>query len=170
MNRLLGVFLALWGGLAVGDDAVAENGNAYVGTIVVDAWSGARSAAQLWNPPDSGVVLYLDTIHVTHSKNEPSGFDLRAYSDAYGTFKHYGVNKLLNGPESAGEIRWGNSGGHQYGGTIIYEMWTGSKFNDHPYTFSPPIIIPPGSGVVVASAHDSVYLVVSFQYREKAVH
>lgn len=159
------IFLVLFPLLSVASEQSQTSSN-YVASIVVDSWSGARSAVQLWNPPDSGVVVYLDVIHTTHSKGEPSGFDLRGYSEPYGTFKTHGFNKQLGSADSVAEIRWGNSYGSDYGGKILYEMWTGGKFDDHLYEFATPIIIPPGHGVVLATAHDSAYLVASFQYRE----
>jgi hypothetical protein len=171
MVRYIAIFvLCLWSAAAFADpanDHIVESETAFIGIVVVSPWAGARSVAQLWNPPESGKSLYVDRIEWAHSLSGPGGCDIRAYSQVYGTLRENPFNKKLGGPASVAEARWGNTPGGQLIGDILYECWRPKGFDDTGYTFDPAIIVPPGKGVVVAAANDGAHLIVSFQFREK---
>lgn len=133
---------------------------------VSDGVSGQRAFAQLWNPANSGVNLHVTQTILAHSYNGPSGFDMRQHVAAFGVAQAAPANKILGGVASRAELRSGSVAPSSIPGTILQEQWVGFKFEDHTYRFDPPIIIPPGRGVHVTTAHDGAYLVSSFEFSE----
>ncbi len=143
----------------------------FVASLVVDSYPSARSFAGLYNKPDSGKLILLDKIVCTHTFTEASGFDLR-YGPKFGTKRDVVKNKIVGDPGSVtSEVYWGNCQGNELpqGGTILYEMWTGMKFNDRTYEFKKPFIIKPGIQVTLCAAHDATYLVCTFEFTETPI-
>lgn len=162
--RLLALLLALFA-------PAAAHADDYIASTVAGGAAGQRSAAILWNPPGSGVDLLLDSVSFTHSfTGGDSGGDMYVVTTQLGSLAMLGKNKDLGATAGAGEIRWLNY--NEYSppwGTDrpVMEYWS-AKFRDQIYPISPPLRIPPGKGVAVASAHNQVWLPITFQYRTEA--
>ena len=152
------------------EDAAVEAGDAFSGLHVTNAWIGARSFIALWNPPASGKNIYLDAVALSHTNTAADGVDMRHITTSTGTLRDHGRNKRLGWAASVAEIRWGNAYASAFSAMpILREAWTGTRYDDHQYQLRGSYLLEPGNGVIVISANDNIGLIVTFDWRQKAI-
>jgi len=134
-----------------------------------------RSFLQLYNPSNSGVFVSISAANLSWdggaSAPVRSGFDIRTTDIERGTFQKNCHNKTLGQLASKAQIRFGICDAIYLPADtgIIYEPWVGIPLDDHSYEFAPEIILPPGFGIAVCSAHDNTACIASFQFSETPV-
>lgn len=144
-----------------------------VGTPLVDK----VSHAQIWNPGNSGVTLQVSSLVVAFiaQAGAPAGSragDITANSAAMpilnsGNARNKDLGNVV--PPKA-QMNSGNLvagvGGGLTGVPPVHEIWIGASEVDHTYMFSPPIIVPPGTGLSVRAAQPNMTAVVTWQWSE----
>jgi len=148
------------------DDPITRAGQAFAVAWVVGGAEGLRSVAQLYNPPGSARVAYVDSVTVTHSAG-PSGVDIRIHTGGvFGDLLIAGQNKDAGGPCAQTQLRAANLPGDAIPGIIIHESGGVAGFDDRTIRFVPAIRLPPGTALLIATGADHVWLPVSIQFRE----
>lgn len=110
--------------------------------------------------------LYVDTISFTNNSSAGDFFTIRRYDTPLATLVGQGPNKFAGGAAGDGALRTDNASGVL--GTILQTL---STYQTVPvqFTFNPPLILPPATGVMLhmnTAAHASAG---SFQWREVSI-
>lgn len=144
------------------------------GAQISDGMANKISVVQVYNPPGSGVVFYLQRhtlawTAIASVVSQPgfyNGFDVNYYNTA---LPETGKRKLrvkdaLNPVESAIELRIDNWPAPYPSSILFDEVWGMTSFADQtPTTYDDPIVVKPGSGVLFRPAQNQTYTILSVQ-------
>jgi len=139
-----------------------EKKMAFMGGKIVSAVAGQYPQVQLWNPADSGVLLYMtDMSHLTIGTNERV-FEMLSYATALGS-DGTESNKYIGEAGPVGQVKWTTNVARL--GTVINEWY----YNTYKYNFridDPYIIIPEEMGVNIAMVVTNQPLSITFEWIE----
>lgn len=147
------------------NDSVVEAGEAFIGQAI--SGSGGIGNVQIWNPNNSGILLYIDQVIVSGESDD--GADIRYCRATAGTIQtDHSRNKRIDGTNPKAEFYTyvGNPPQDYPYNRPVQEVWMGGFLNDKTYKFDPAIVVPQGRGVIVSMA-DNSRCFASFQWREK---
>jgi len=143
----------------------SEVGEAFLGMAI--SQSPGTGNVLLWNPWESGKLLYVDRLIIAGSG--VVGADVRYCKATFGTlFPDHVRSKRIDGAPAVAKIYTAASNppsDYPYN-RPVQEIWLGGTFNDRAYPFDPAIVVPQGRGVMVGMSGDSA-AIASFQWREK---
>jgi len=147
-----------------------------IGATVIDGVNASPakiSIAQIYNPPNSGVVFYLTSVEPSWNATDPriaelnnkNGFDMGFNAAALGTLSRYMISTdAAITADSPIEIR-----GAQLASPYPFMRLTTEKWQPPQALygikkkFDNPLRIPPGSGFLVRPAQSFTWTIVDFE-------
>jgi len=162
------------------NDAETDAGQCFLGQTIAFASQGNWGQCQIWNPPDSGVYVYLDRFNHTvimggYASDIPAS-DFRKVQmpfanemlDPVTGGKHVSSTIIGSGIMPKAQMRIQTvTAGNNPTRPPFQELWVGVNSTDKFYKFDPPLRIDPGWGLYVAAAF-SGNNIVSWRWREKS--
>lgn len=143
--------------------ARAQNNQAFIGNVD-GVTAGNYTRSQLWNPPGSGVSLYVETVT---AGSDQAGSPLLATSSTNAGFvtSTRAAPKLLSGSAPKAILSSTSTTSGALAGIFagIY-LQAGATLK---YPLKSPIIVPPGYGLLVAHAVLGARLTVNFEWYEQ---
>lgn len=157
-NRVLGEVSVI-----NGEIQRVKAGGAFIGYAAASAVPGQMSHNQLWNPAGSGKNLILTKISVLPSTSAAIGLGtsvaaLLALTGAAGS-------KKLGGAAPLAELRGATYAALQGIQVGNFSIVSGSM----DFSFSEPLVAPPGNGVIIFSSLVNINLYTTFQWFEEPV-
>lgn len=141
---------------------------AFSGVADMNAAQGSYAHAQLWNPPASGVNVVVSRIN-SFSGSGATPIRIGKSSVAAATKIANGLNKLFSGPASKAELRVESAATFSVlDSDRIQNVGLGSMYSIVDVPLAEPVVIVPGTGVVVTSTIVNFHVNASFQWSEVA--
>lgn len=148
-----------------GGEIVTSSEQSFSAYCSVGAVAAQNQHVQLWNPENSGVNAIVKRVDI--SVSAATEVYLRGVNAALTTLIGAAANKKIGAAASICERR-SQSNPALLGGTAL----TGCLIPPNQvvnYEFVNPIILPPGSGVVVAPLVQNVFLYANFDFYQKLI-
>lgn len=130
------------------------------------------SIVQIFNPSNSGVVLYVTNVEPAWNGtdariaelNNKNGFDMGFSSEALGNVSRYmfstDASITTNSPI---ELRTLATASPYPPMRLLVEKWPPQALYGFSKTFSPPLRIPPGYGLMIRPAQSYTWNIVTFE-------
>lgn len=147
-----------------GELAKVKAGYAMLGGITVAGVAGQYSYAQLWNPAGSGKNLILNKV----SMSGPAGtFGAGRHNVALTIAGPSVQSKLIGGSVGVGVMRYQNT--PVAIGTDMFFNQIGVSGDAKEFSFSEPLVIPPGNGLHLFAGALASNLYANFQWNEENI-
>lgn len=174
LRRIVPALFGLLLSVAIPSLALSQT-NHLIGAVIADgvnATPGQISIVQVYNPSNSGVVLYVTSVEPAWNGtdtriaelNNKNGFDMGFNSEALGSVVRYMINTDASiTSNSPIELRTLATATPYPTFRLFFEKWPPQALYGFPKTFSQPLRIPPGYGMMVRPAQTNTYNIVSVE-------
>lgn len=140
----------------------------FVGTASLGATAGQYSQLQLWNPANSGINIYLDSIvSYTNATAAFNMIEIYTTSALPGSSAVY-ASKVVSSPVtvSKGQVITYSNAALPSGSSSFLVYYNGTTFVPVTLDMKNPIVIKPGNGLALAPYVLNTMLGCIFQWRE----
>jgi hypothetical protein len=151
-----------------GELSRVANNEAFSGPAAVTASAGQYADSQLWNPPASGKNLVVTRMSV-FSVTAAGVVHISSNAAALTTLNQYGKSKKIGGAAGVGQLRYASSVAAIAVNPRLQSVALDAAFKILDLPLSEPLLVPPGSGIVVEHSAVANHLNATYQWYEEGI-